>query len=206
MFPSSESSVEEALREPLNAAQIMSGFPYPWCICGGWAIDLFTHLFTRNISRIHKDVDIAIWRSDQLALRSYLSDQGWTLEKAFEGQLFPWEDGEFVELPIHAIWCRNFNAQPDFIEILLNEADDCYFRFRRALSITYPLESAIIPSELGVPILAPEIVLLYKAKNAAKHHQADFEAALPYLDHARRAWLRDALTELHPDHQWLDQL
>lgn len=180
----------------------MSNFSYSWCICGGWAIDLFT----QNISRIHKDVDIAIWRRDQLALQSYLLAQDWTLEQAFEGQLFPWQEGEFLELPIHTIWCRNPNAQPDFIEILLNEADEQHFRFRRALSITYPLESAIIQSKLGIPILAPEIVLLYKAKNAARHHQADFEAALPYLDNARRAWLRSALTELHPAHQWLDQL
>lgn len=172
MSTSSRSSVEEAFREPLNAAHIMSGFPYSWCICGGWAIDLFI----KHVSRIHKDVDIAVWRRDQLALRSYLVAQDWTLEKAFEGQLFPWVDSESIELPIHTIWCRNSNIQPSFIEILFNEVDDNHFLFRRALSVTHPLESTIVKSELGIPILAPEIVLLYKAKNSSDNgNQNDFE-------------------------------
>lgn len=203
MSISSSSSVEEAFREPLNVLQFMSRFPCSWCICGGWAIDLLI----QRVSRVHKDVDIAIWRRDQLVLRSYLVAQGWMLEKAVAGQLFPWVEGEFLELPIHTIWCRNASATPSFIEVLFNEVDDHCFQFRRAFSITYPLNSAIVKSEIGIPILAPEIVLLYKAKNASDQgNQHDFEVALPYLDHGRRTWLNNALTELHPAHPWLDQV
>lgn len=196
-------SVEEAFRQPLNAAHTMRDFPYSWCICGGWAIDIFL----KRVSRVHKDVDIAIWRRDQLALRSYLIARNWTLEKAVAGQLFAWLNNEFIELPVHTIWCRNSSNNPNFIEILFNEVNDNYFLFRRALNITYPLESAIITSELGIPILAPEIVLLYKAKNASnKENQHDFEVTLPYLNDVQSAWLKDALLELHPNHEWLDQL
>jgi hypothetical protein len=188
---------------PLNAAQLMSGFPHPWCVCGGWAIALFINQKIRH----HNDIDLAIWRTDQLALRSYLVTQGWTLEKAIDGQLFPWIEGEFLKLPIHAIWCNNPNAQLSFIEILLNEVEDDQFLFRRALSIAYPLERAVLRSMLGIPILAPEIVLLYKAKNALdERNQADFEAALPHLDRDRRTWLRWALMELHPKHEWICRL
>jgi hypothetical protein len=203
MPTSSRPLTEETFREPLNAAQIMSNFPYAWCICGGWAIDLFV----QGVSRFHKDVDIAIWRRDQLALHSYLVAKGWILEKAFEGQLFPWLEGEVLELPIHNVWCRNFNTNPSFIEVLFNEVDDRYFRFRRAFSIMHPLECAIVQSKIGIPILAPEIVLLYKAKNASDDgNQHDFDVALPHLEDVRRTWLRNALMELHPKHQWLDKL
>jgi hypothetical protein len=203
MATSSNSSIKAAFRTPLNAAQIMSDLPYSWCICGGWAIDLFV----QRVSRIHKDVDIAIWRRDQLVLRSYLIAQGWTLEKAVAGQLFPWGEGEFLELPIHTIWCSNASANPSFIEVLFNEVDDRCFRFRRALSITQALASAIVPSQFGIPILAPEIVLLYKAKNASDEgNQHDFEVVLPHLEAIRRTWLKNALMELHPHHQWLAQL
>jgi len=114
-----ELSFSEPFAEPLRAAQIMIGFPHPWCICGGWAIDLFVN----RVSRQHKDVDIAIGRRDQLALRSHFVAQGWALEKAVDGQLAPWMEGEFIELPVHTIWCKNPNVQPDFVEVLFNEVN-----------------------------------------------------------------------------------
>jgi hypothetical protein len=203
MSTSCKSSFSGAFREPLTVAQMMNNFPHSWCICGGWAIDLFV----KRISRLHKDVDIAIWRNNQLVLRDYLMARGWTLEKAVDGQLFPWIDSEFLELPVHTVWCRNPNIQPDFIEILLNEHDQQHFRFRREFSITYPIEDAIVNLESGLPILAPEIVLLYKAKNASKkNNQHDFEVALPHLNCDRRTWLKSALARVHPEHEWLAQL
>jgi hypothetical protein len=133
-------------------------FPCSWCICGGWAIDLFVN----RVSRSHKDIELAIWRTDQLALRSYLAPQGWTFEKAVQGELLPWADSEWLDLPIHEIHGKNPNTPLDRIEILLNEVWNNQFLFRRELSITHSLDTAIVESELGIPILAPEIVLLYK--------------------------------------------
>jgi hypothetical protein len=46
-------------------------------------------------------------------------------------------------------------------EVLLNEASDGYFQFRRDLSITMPMVDAIVHAKASVSILAPEIVLLY---------------------------------------------
>jgi hypothetical protein len=89
------SQLPETFSDLLRAAQIMKDFPRSWCVCGGWAIDLFINRLTRP----HKDVDFAIWRRDQLALHAYLTAQGWSLEKAVDGQLMPWPEGEFIELP-----------------------------------------------------------------------------------------------------------
>jgi hypothetical protein len=110
-----------------------------------------------------KDVDIGIWRPDQLALCAYLTARGWMPKKAIDGQRLPWLENEFINLPIHAISCKHPNAQPSRIEVLFNEASNGYFHFRRDLSITMPLADAIVHTKAGVPILAPEIefVLLH---------------------------------------------
>lgn len=203
MSTSCESSFAEAFRDPLAVAHLMNDFPHSWCIAGGWAIDLFVN----RISRLHKDVDIAIWRNDQLAIRTYLMNRDWTLQKAMNGQLLPWIDGEFLELPVHTIWCRNAHAQPNFIEILFNECNEQHFLFRRELSITHSRENAIVKLESGLPLLAPEIVLLYKAKNASNQkNQSDFEVALPHLRLDQRTWLKTALSKVHPEHEWIDKL
>jgi DNA-binding transcriptional LysR family regulator len=61
---------------PLAVAGLMEGFGRPWCIAGGWAIDLFLGRQTRP----HKDVEIAIFRDDQRRLFEHLA--GWTINKS----------------------------------------------------------------------------------------------------------------------------
>ncbi|HEX5939969.1 MAG TPA: hypothetical protein VFZ12_06380, partial [Dehalococcoidia bacterium] len=55
----------------------------------------------------------------------------------------------------------------------------------------------------GIPYLRPEICLLFKAKAVRDKDRADFEAALPRMSHAQRAWLHTALERVHPDHDWI---
>jgi hypothetical protein len=54
----------------------------------------------------------------------------------------------------------------------------------------------------GVPILVPEIVLLYKAHELTEKDEADFRSALPHLTASRKAWLLGALDETTPNHPW----
>ena len=193
----------ESFADPLSIAALLADFDRPWCFCGGWAIDLFLGEATRP----HKDVDIALVRPDQLAAQAYLLERGWTLEKAVDGQLVPWAKGEFIALPVHTIWCRHATYKPDFLELLFDETDGGSFLFRRDRSITLPLERMVLQSAVSLPILAPEIVLLYKAKSFELiENSADFAAALPALDADRRAWLRAGLSKLHPEHPWLEKL
>ncbi len=56
------------------------------------------------------------------------------------------------------------------------------------------------------PVLAPEIVLLYKAKSPAAKDEADFRASYPALDEPRRRWLLAALELCHPANPWLHLL
>ena len=94
-----------------HAVKVIGDYDRPWGGCGGWAIDLFIN----QLTRAHKDVDFGVLRKDQLVIQEYLSTRGWTLEKAIDGQLVAWQPGEWIDLPVHTIWCKNFQASPDFI-------------------------------------------------------------------------------------------
>ncbi len=183
----------------LQINRLMADFPCRWGFCGGWAIDLFLAQQTRP----HKDVDIAVLRRDQRALYTYLSTRGWRLETAHDGTLTRW-DGAPLTLPVHTLWCTHPQHEPGFLEVLFNEDDGTHLCFRRDLSIRLPLEDAFRRSPDGLPILAPEIVLLYKAKYSHEDdHKADFSNALPRLDTRQRAWLHEALSTLYGTHAWL---
>jgi hypothetical protein len=199
--------MEHAMRDSWGVitaiAALMAGFERPWAFCGGWAIDLFLGRITRE----HKDVDILVFRRDQLAVQSYLRDRGWTLEVAHDGVLTPWTEGEFTELPRHGIWCRNPAHAPDFLEVLLNETDGDRFLFRRDRSIELPLDRTILRTRSGLPVLAPEIVLLYKSAHPdIEENAADFRTAVAVLGSEQRAWLRAALGRMRPDHAWRFEL
>jgi hypothetical protein len=182
---------------------LMARFPAPWAFCGGWAIDLFVGTTTRT----HKDVDIAILRRDQLALQRYLLAAGWAMQIAHEGAFEPWPENQYLALPRHGIWCRNPRCNPDFLEVLLNEADGETFRFRRDQSLTRDLERTFLRTPDDLPYLASEIVLLYKSKDTTRPDtNADFAAALPRLSAEQRVWLAFALERMSPGHPWLRRL
>lgn len=171
-----------------------------WWIAGGWAIDLWLGRRTRD----HADLDIATLRRSQEALWERLG--GWDLQLATApGVLEPWTTRDIVAPPLHAVWCRPTPTSPWAFEVLLNDADETHWLFRRDHGVRMPL-NAIARTSDGIPYLVPEIVLLYKAKNVREHDVGDFEAALPSLDAKQRRWLRGALDTVHPGHAWSKRL
>ncbi len=189
--------------DPRHAVEYLRGLDCRWGVCGGWAVDLFANRVTRQ----HADVDVAFLRSDQRAVLSHFAVRGWSLSTAHAGQLTPWKSPEQVELPIHCIWCRKENAIPAFIEILLNESAGEDFVFRRCFDVRLPLKQTFLRSKAGIPILAPEIVLLYKSKgDLTPKTAADFDHAVGALEPGQRSWLRNALDVMSPTHPWIQKL
>ena len=91
----------------------MTGFPGPWGIAGGWAIDLFL----QRQSRAHADIDVAMLRDDQQKLRSRLREG--RAEKVIGHRLSPWVADEELTPPLHEIhvtWPDGFH-----LEFLLND-------------------------------------------------------------------------------------
>jgi hypothetical protein len=169
----------------------------PWAVAGGWALDLALGRETRP----HADVDVALFRDDQAALRAALP--GWEFAAAVGGVLTPWERGARLELPVHEVHARSpAGAPPLALEFLLNERDGGDWVYRRDPAVRLPLARAVRRGPGGVRVLAPEVVLLYKSQSPRPADEADFLAAQPLLDAEGRAWLRDALLRARPDHPW----
>lgn len=179
---------------------LMAGFPRPWFIAGGWAIDLFVDQSTRP----HGDIEIAILRRDQGALRAHLGE--WDFRTAVPGEpgvLKPWGAGTRLELPIHEVHALGPGPEGGELEILLNESTGGVWRFRRMLEIARPISKMGHNSSTGVPYLAPEIVLLYKAQEPTDIDQLDFQNARPSLPEEASEWLRISIEACYPDHPWL---
>ena len=70
-----------------------------------------------------------------------------------------------------------------------------------------PLAQLTCRTPDGVPFLAPEVQLLYKATDAPRpKDEADLAAVLPRLGAERREWLAAALRQYRPRHPWLARL
>jgi hypothetical protein len=186
--------------QPSDVVSLFSPLTVGWWIAGGWAIDLWLGRQTRR----HVDLDVAALRVDQARIWERLD--GWDLHLAHEGRLRRLPRNPSVEPPFHAVWCRPAHAGDWAFELLLNDSDGERWLFRRDHRVVRPLRSIGETSREGTPFLAPEIVLLFKAKNRRGPDEQDFSAALPTLGTERREWLCRALDVVHPDHPWLARL
>ena len=189
---------------PLQAvAREMAGCPCPWAVSSGWALDLFLGRATR----VHRDVDLIVDRSDQLVLRTHLEGRGYGMVTPLDGQLEPWPPHMRLKLPRHQVHAHREN---DFIDILLTDFAGGCWHYRRDPTIVRSLTRAFRATEDGLRYLAPELVLLFKSKNtgdrARPQDQRDFELVLPHLDTEARAWLHWALVATDPQHAWLASL
>ncbi|HEX8069230.1 MAG TPA: hypothetical protein VF546_04705 [Pyrinomonadaceae bacterium] len=185
---------------PAQVAALLWGFAPPWCVAGGWAVDLYLG----RVTRAHADVECAVLRRDQFALRAHLRD--WRWQKVVGGALVDWPRGEWVELPIHELYATDERAEPPRLEVLLNEARGDAWVFRRDARVTRPLAACVRKTTAGLPFLSPELVLLYKSKAPRAKDEEDFAAVVTQLEAEPRAWLRAALATCAPDHHWLRRL
>lgn len=192
----------EAVR---RVARHLSGLAVPWWVAGGWAVDLYLG----RVTRPHADVEVAVLREDQDAVRAYLEERGWELRKAIPrsgGRTEPWLPGERLELPVHEVHARRPAGDPGRLEVLLNERAGDRWVFRRHPAVTLPLRRLGGRTPDGIPYLSPEVVLLYKAGHRRPHDEADFAALAGRLPAEVRAWLRAALADAYGPHPWLGRL
>jgi hypothetical protein len=192
-----------------RVAALMSTFRQWWCLCGGWAVDAWLGRQTRD----HVDVDVAVFDEDQRAIFEQLG--GWRLiahdERVDQETTEPW-DGRRLVLPAH-VHARSEDGSE--FEVLVNERSGDDWILRGEPRITMPLARCVRSSSWDVPTAVPEVLLFYKGtayfgdeEMRAKrgHDDVDFAALVDRLDRGTRAWLRDAIALLYPDHPWLLRL
>jgi hypothetical protein len=197
----------------IEVVGMLSSLYIPWYVAGGWAIDLYVQQYRRK----HKDIDIAIFRRDQLVVQGYFLERGWKLWKYVGNSTArePWLPGERLELPDRGIFVEPVDEIPS-IDILLSEIEGDEWYYHKDSRIRHPVRSVGMRSTLEIPLLSPEIVLLFKARHVygdepndilnRQKDENDFQAVHRFLTAKRRAWLAQVIELLYPNHPWLKYL
>lgn len=185
---------------PTEVAEQLTNVGVPWCVVGGWAIDLFLDRQTRT----HDDIEIAIVRADFQAVRAHLGR--WHFYSVGNGEVASLANGAQPSAIHHQNWLLEPTTQRWRMDVMLEPGDHDTWIYRRNETIRAPRAQMIGVSSAGIPFLKPQAGLLYKAKSPRAKDEQDFSNCLPQLDPDARAWLRAALTTTQPDHAWLTQL
>jgi hypothetical protein len=185
---------------PAELARRLAGVARPWCVVGGWALDLWHGVETRP----HEDLEFTVLRDDFSLFRAALS--GLRFHAVSDGQveLLAAE----VEPPtnIAQVWCEDVAARRWRVDMMLEDGTPDIWVYKRDPSIRLPRRAMVRTSDEGIPYLAPEAVLLFKAKYQRQKDEADFTMALPKLDTAQRRWLKAAIAKADPIHAWMAAL
>jgi hypothetical protein len=179
--------------EPMGTAGVW------WAVAGGWAIDLWLGEQTRE----HHDVEVAIRRDDQSVVHAALRAD-WNLY-CLDPPGSGWRawTGDPIEHPAFQLQAR---SPANEFDLFTETSDESMWRYRRDERIQLPLAKVWASSKSGLPIVRPEVQLLYMAKSIEPKHVHDFNVARPMLDDDARLWLAEALALAHPGHQWVREL
>ncbi len=186
----------------VDLARGLADAPARWAVHGGWALDLAAGAPSRH----HEDVDVAVAAADAVALLDALAERdarvAWVIagEPATYAPRRPGEAHPSGGHQAHARWGGTW------IDVVAEPWAPGAWRYRRDPRVTLPLDRAIrrvAVGGVGVPILAPEAVLLFKASGGDRSaprpkDDADLARALSSLDADARAWLGAALPAGHP--------
>jgi hypothetical protein len=183
---------------PLILPALLRSYRGDWWLAGGWSLDMWLG----HPTRIHEDTDIVVFREDIVSLLESLPD--WIIHLADPpGTLRPWTKGEPVPTHVHDIWCRHNGSDQWQLQFMVIDGSETTWRFRRDPRIGGPRATMGWRSG-NLPILAPEIQLLYKAKPGSQRRSKDdmdLRQFIPRLSQDRRQWLQDAVNLLYPEEQ-----
>ncbi|WP_229070292.1 nucleotidyltransferase domain-containing protein [Actinoplanes sp. DH11] len=184
---------------PSQVAQRLSGTATRWYVAAGWALDLFLGRQTRA----HGDIEIGIPAADFAGIRDRFPE--YAFDAVGDGRI--WRDATPDELAAtHQTWLREPATGNYLLDVFREPHDGDTWICRRDATIRFPYDDIVHHTGDAVPYLAPELVLLFKAKHTRPKDQADFDEAVPHLSPDQRATLTGLLARVHPGHRWLARL
>ncbi|MBC3840222.1 hypothetical protein GXW82_08535 [Streptacidiphilus sp. 4-A2] len=184
---------------PGEVARRLVGLDAPWCVAAGWALDLFRGRQTRA----HGDIEVAVPAAGFPEVRDRFP--GYHFDGVGSGRIWESPTPE-VLAAVHQTWLRDPATGNYLLDVFREPHDGDTWICRRDETIRLPYRDIIHRTPDGIPYLAPELVLLFKAKHARPKDQADFHGTLPYLTPGQRGTLASLLTQVHPGHPWLTDL
>jgi hypothetical protein len=187
--------------EPSEFAEELRGFDRPWWVVGGWAIEAAT-----GFRREHEDLDVSILACDVPAFVEFVRGR-WHVWNNVGGVLHPLGDRwSTVDDAASQLWLRADASSPWAVDMPLTPDADGKWTHKFLADHVASLDDVTWQAKDGIRYLRPEIVLTYKARLRRPKDEPDFQATLPVLTADRRAWMREALQSLVPEHHWLEQI
>lgn len=186
--------------EPTELRDLFDGFDAPWWLTGGLALDRVVGRRTRD----HEDVDFEVPRHALAAVLEHLP--GWHPHTAHDGRLTPLARAGDHPLTAHNVWWRSEPDGPWRVDMQVGDVEGDDWVYRRHPAIRRPLASVWWVDTDDVPVVAPEVQLLFKARADRAKDTADGRLVVPMLDRAARVWLVGAVRAAHPDSPWLSWL
>jgi hypothetical protein len=184
---------------PSGVARHLAGVATPWYVAAGWALDLFRGGQTRK----HGDIEIAIPAASFPTVRNCFP--GYVFDAVDSGRI--WEDAKpDVLAATYQTWLRDPATGNYLLDVFREPHDGDTWICRRDETIRLRYSDIIHHTRDGIPYLAPELVLLFKAKHARQKDRADFDATVPHMTPAQRETLAELLARAHPAHPWLAAL
>lgn len=185
---------------PAELSQRLDGVSRPWCVVGGWALDLWHGSKTRE----HDDLEFTVLREDLSIFRRKLGDM----------ELYTVNDGIIEPLPvdqhpapeIFQIWCFDRPAGCWRADMMIEPGTNDTWVYKRNPEVTRPRIEMVSLTADGIPYLNASAVLLFKAKHRRPKDEDDFARAQPKLPLSESLSLRDCLERLHPGHDWVRAL
>ena len=193
-----EARWENAWR-PEEIARLLAGVGTPWYVAAGWALDLFRGEQTRP----HSDLEIAVPVAGFAEIRDRFRDHAFDVASA--GRVW-FDAGADVLAATYQTWLRDPATGDWLCDVFREPHDGDTWICRRDEGIRLPYDVVIERTADRIPFLAPELVLLFKAKEVRPKDQQDFDGVLPMLGPQRRRSLREWLAQVHPGHSWLSAL
>ena len=180
---------------PGQVAQRLTGITTPWYVAAGWALDLFRGMQTRE----HTDIEIAVPAATFPTIRDRFP--GYAFDAVSSGRI--WENAApDVLSATHQTWLRDPVTGNYLLDVFREPHDGQTWICRHDETIRLAYGEIIRYTPDGIPYLAPELVLLFKAKHARPKDQADFDETIPHMTPAQRQTLAELLARAHPGHRW----
>lgn len=204
--------------------ELLSDSGILWAVCGGFALDLFLEENTRR----HGDIDICVFEQDRERACGFMLRNGWNVYEFRGGgilrplnsasssetgrnlmcvmdgcdivQFYPYDNNS--DLLYYEFYHKGI-AELNYLELLFNAVSDDYFLFNSRKDVKRELSKAILFRN-GIPYLAPELVLLFKASRAdIPEYSSNFEKTFPNMNDDQRQWFHQNLNAIYPDgHIW----
>ncbi len=203
--------------------KLLQDASFSWAVCGGFGLELFLDAEIRT----HGDIDICVFERNRETILRHMLERDWEVyEFRGMGKVRPIRDAQASEPGRNVLClkegCELIRFYPcdeqdqyhqffhtgirelNYVEFLFNRAENGAFVFDLGKEIRKNLTEVIRFRE-GIPYLAPEIALLYKASRwEEEQNRLDFERVYPCMEENQQNWLMRSLETLYPQgHPWI---